>query len=251
MTFEKRGLGYKPDPHDARDKKFGAVRRLITVPHSLTLESYSPGTVDQLKESSCVTNAAAQGLRLIDRIAGGNMPLPSRNWIYYFARARDGGQRVDDGTQIRNAMWVLTKMAFPSEMYWEYDQSKVNVEPDFESDEIAADNKGLNSYQRIDTYGNARVQDVKLAIASGHPVEFGTDVSEAFCQNSPTGTVMPPGPRDVIAGGHAMLIVGYDGDRFRILNSWGPSYGDKGLFWMSAEYLTDPRTSDLWAMVRN
>lgn len=52
-------------------------------------------------------------------------------------------------------------------------------------------------------------------------------------------------------GGHANCIVGYDDDKvthdgpgaFRVVNSWGPSWGNGGYYWFSYQALKDWRTS--------
>ena len=50
---------------------------------------------------------------------------------------------------------------------------------------------------------------------------------------------------------HDVTIVGYDDNfatadgpgAFRIVNSWGPNWGDNGYFWMSYQAVKDPKTS--------
>lgn len=45
-----------------------------------------------------------------------------------------------------------------------------------------------------------------------------------------------PNPMEREEGGHALCVVGYDdykfGGSFRIVNSWGPDYGDNGYLWI-------------------
>ena len=38
-------------------------------------------------------------------------------------------------------------------------------------------------------------------------------------------------------GSHAFMLTGYDGDYFRVRNSWGESWGDNGYAWISSDYL--------------
>jgi hypothetical protein len=46
-------------------------------------------------------------------------------------------------------------------------------------------------------------------------------------------------------GAHAMAIVGYDDDKkaFKIANSWGPTWGDKGFVWVAYDLFKDPKFS--------
>jgi C1A family cysteine protease len=54
-----------------------------------------------------------------------------------------------------------------------------------------------------------------------------------------------------VIGGHAVCCVGYDQTRraFLVRNSWGPSWGMAGYFWMPFDYLTNPSlASDRWVI---
>jgi C1A family cysteine protease len=96
--------------------------------------------------------------------------------------------------------------------------------------------------------GEARVTAVKQALSAGKPVMFGTNVSNDFAEDKlPSGAINPPvnGP---IAGGHAMVICGFDGDTFDILNSWGESWGNSGWCTFSADYIAWSDTRDLWTV---
>ncbi len=47
-------------------------------------------------------------------------------------------------------------------------------------------------------------------------------------------------------GGHAMSVWGYDGELFRVQNSWGTDWGENGRCWMLAEDIL--RWNDCWAI---
>jgi C1A family cysteine protease len=60
-----------------------------------------------------------------------------------------------------------------------------------------------------------------------------------------------PGRGERLVGGHAVVAVGYDqaARRFRVRNSWGPAWGQKGYFTLPFEYLTSPMlASDFWTI---
>lgn len=83
-----------------------------------------------------------------------------------------------------------------------------------------------------------KVKQVKNALAAFKAVIIGMNVRRNFynLQNAKfwwpeIGNVTP-------AGGHAMVVVGYD-DRagaFRLFNSWGQNWGDKGYIWVKYEH---------------
>jgi hypothetical protein len=63
-----------------------------------------------------------------------------------------------------------------------------------------------------------------------------------------------PAVEDVyLAGGHALAIVGYDQAKFggiggyKVINSWGPAWGDQGFAWLSQRFL-QTYASEFWRM---
>jgi hypothetical protein len=83
-----------------------------------------------------------------------------------------------------------------------------------------------------------RVRTVKKALAEDCPVVIGFTVADSFYR--PSGFVWRPAPTDAGPSGahgrHAMVVVGYEdglgGGSFRVLNSWGPGWGDRGFIWI-------------------
>lgn len=104
----------------------------------------------------------------------------------------------------------------------------------------------------IDVSSDAGIQAVKQRLDSGDNVVIGLLVysnydninqyDTTFCVSEISGE---------IRGGHANCIVGYDDDRmtsdgpgaFRVVNSWGPGWGNGGYYWFSYQALKDYRTS--------
>lgn len=58
-------------------------------------------------------------------------------------------------------------------------------------------------------------------------------------------------------GGHCVLIVGYDDDysienskgAFKIKNSWGPEWGQKGYAWLPYDFLLTGNAADFWTIL--
>ncbi len=60
-----------------------------------------------------------------------------------------------------------------------------------------------------------------------------------------------PGHGEKAVGGHAVLAVGYDDTKQRVIvmNSWGTGWGVKGYFTLPYGYLTDSNLADdLWTI---
>ena len=76
-----------------------------------------------------------------------------------------------------------------------------------------------------------RIDDVKGQLALGNPVIFGMQVGKKFEEHRGKGIYKGDPKTD---SGHAMTVVGYDDRRqaFRIINSWGTLWGDKGFGWI-------------------
>jgi hypothetical protein len=81
------------------------------------------------------------------------------------------------------------------------------------------------------------------------------DTQEPFVMAIPIFTDFPTGPtaedfvynlgiepsRDHTLGLHAVTVIGYDEGRkaFRIVNSWGTNWGDKGFLWLNEDFVRD------------
>jgi hypothetical protein len=77
----------------------------------------------------------------------------------------------------------------------------------------------------------------KKMLATGSPVIIGMTIRKNF-ENLKEDEVWEPESGDTrYLGGHALCVVGYDMSRnaFRLMNSWGKSWGDNGFGWVSFE----------------
>jgi C1A family cysteine protease len=246
--------GWTPDLPDHRDHLYSApVVALAALPPSVDLRSKFPtAAYDQGQLGSCTANAIA-GAMEFDLIKEKVQDpfTPSRLFIYYNERALEGTIRQDAGAQIRDGVKSVAKLGAPPEKLWPY--SDQNPGP-FQKKPSAAIYKEaakhtVSAYQRV-----ARVlTQMKGCLAAGFPFVFGFTVYESF--ESPevtrTGVLQMPGPKENVMGGHAVLAMGYDdaSTRFRVRNSWGTTWGDKGYFTMPYAYLLDSNLADdFWTL---
>ena len=88
-------------------------------------------------------------------------------------------------------------------------------------------------------------------LAEGYPFVFGMSVYESFesAAVARTGVVPMPKKGERMVGGHAVMAVGYDQPKKRLLvrNSWGTDWGQKGYFVLPFAYLDD-RADDFWTI---
>lgn len=112
--------------------------------------------------------------------------------------------------------------------------------------DLMSTSQRITSGQDAQTLRQQNILNVKRALAGGYPVPVAMLVPLSFLAVS--GDTWTPGPTDradladEIASnftrqrvfGHAMTVVGYDDARqaFRLVNSWGTRWADKGLCWV-------------------
>ena len=245
------------DASDHDDYKFednkaaiAALGGLVADPGSevngiLDLRKWCSPVEDQGHLGSCVANATVGSLEFLQIRNGLPLNDLSRLFIYYNARLMHQDQDVDEGSYIRLAMGTLSSLGTCSESKWPYDVTKVFVRPSWGSYREAFVNK-IGSYYRI-TDGAGRDDQIVEALKAQHPVVFGTVVDQEFMNYK--GGVMPmPKSTRVNAGGHAMLICGFDRNRqcWLVRNSWSKYWGEGGYCWIPWAYFDASPTNDLW-----
>lgn len=248
-----RALGYRPDPPKAAGEKadFDARSRFraAAIPARASNRSLITSVLDQGGIGSCVAHAVLQAVRASHVRQGVDAPaLGSRLMLYYLARAQLGETDIDGGTFLRLAFQSLNKFGFCPETLWPYaDHGDAwKTKPALAAFRAAYDQRAASlvptGYYRIYDTGAQRVAAVKMAIAAGHLVAFGSDVSDLFC----AGDFVDPFDPTVgtIVGGHAQAAHSYDENGVDIVNSWGPNWHGTG-HW-KATWDCVQRWEDLW-----
>lgn len=251
-------FGYKRDPVTdddgsdliAKDFKFRATLApkigASGTSGDIDLSPYSTPS-NQFRLSSCVGNATADSVEILNAIAGYLPVQLSRLFVYAMARVRAGDKKLekDEGTYIRVAFDILSRFGVCDEYLWPYDKELVFKQPSIKAQRQAVGHR-IHSYYRIDSSGDDRCQDIVDALHAKHPVVFGTMVYDKFQRCDDRTPIDKPGPKDSLAGGHAMIIVGYIGGHFLVKNSWGTGWGSNGFCLMTPDYIGWANTWDLW-----
>lgn len=244
--MKRRGFGWLPDlprREDGRpDWSFAdqATRRSgAPVPLAHSNRALVVDVLDQDVLGSCVACAGFQAIRMSHVRMGVQRPrLGARLMAYYLARAAHGMATHDSGTQLRTFFWVLNRFGFCFEDEYPhgYDISKFAVPPTPGTYRMAYDRKSPTRYWAIPETPS-RITEIKRAVSLGLGVCFGIRVDDAFADGriDPALPLDPPGAG--ITHGHAMVVEGYDGDAFTVLNSWGREFGNDGRCTLSADYL--------------
>jgi C1A family cysteine protease len=265
-----RGLGYYPDEPDGRDWDIDkmALRSYDPASVRVTLSADAPQAYDQGRTSSCVAQAMAGAIHILERrsrrlVSGAPIAqTPSRLFLYYCSRRlHSGGPAIfDNGTYLRTCAKAMNRIGVPDESLWKFTTNPftVNRQPAGVA-YMRGHARAGGEYFRIRDTGAGRVKAIQAALEAGYPVCFGTRVSEDFLRSNGAPLVQRPAQSDPIAGGHAMCIVGYEkrpgGLVFEVRNSWGRNWRDDGHCWFTEDYIRWPHSSDFqiirgWARLR-
>ena len=254
-----RGYGWRHQNPDARDKVY-AARLSAAPPAECDLRPEMPPVYDQGQLGSCTGNAIAGAMEYERDRQGLSDFVPARLFIYYNERAMEGTVSSDSGAMIRDGIKVVNTEGVCPETLWPYDTGMFAVKPPKRC-YVAALTDRLVQYEAVQT-----LADLKDAISSKLSVVFGFTVYESFesPQVAQTGVLpMPDVQTESTVGGHAVVAVGYSDPKGHVIvrNSWGPSWGAAGYFYMPYQYMTGTATnsdsaqingaylaSDFWAL---
>src|SRR6266567_2210378 len=243
--------GWIPDLPDRTNDRVFVPKALRLDPAGNLPVNLLPPVFNQGHLGSCTGASTGRG-SIMYLIAKENQPrnMMSALFAYYNARLLEGNERSDSGAQIRDVLKGIIKYGLCSESLYVYDINRFSIKP---SDRAYHDGAFtlVDSYERINEEGGARVLHAKLAIASGWPVNFGFTVYESFegQETAHTGILRMPRQGESVVGGHAVWAWAWDDSRqaFRIRNSWEPDWGIGGDFWMPYQYFADNGlVTDLW-----
>ncbi len=248
-TRSSKWYGWLPDLPDHRDFFYSAIApKLVTLPRKVDMRSKCSPVEDQGQLGSCTANALVGALEFLELKHGAQFVDLSRLFVYYNERVIEGTVDQDSGAFIRDGIKSLAKQGVCPEKQWPYRISAFRKKPRAACYRAAKKHR-IKSYHRIST-----VHEMCSCLAEGFPFVFGFTVYDAFesAAVARSGVLNMPGPKEKVAGGHAVMAVGYDDTarRFVIRNSWGSDWGQKGYFTMPYDYLSPDKNlaDDFWTI---
>lgn len=275
---ESYGLGWLRDLPDLRDAtlhdlapKFESSaphRRVHSAVQEAIVGANIPSSVDnsafcspieyQGQLGACTAHAGVGMVEYMERVASGRYVAASRLFLYKVSR-KLLGWTGDTGAYLRTTMQALALFGVPPESFWPYDVTKFDNDPDAFLYSYASNYQALQ-YLRLDppnTPATEVLQNAKAAIAKKYAVIFGITVYTSL----DAGPDIPyPAKTDSANGGHALLMIGYDDARpnrgtankgaFKVRNSWGTAWGDKGYGYLPYDYLLNGLAADLWTCTK-
>lgn len=184
--------------HDERSLNFPVRETISPVP--ITSRYWTPGRVlDQGSEGACVGFGISGDLAASPvRVKGVTDALAAT--IYHEAQAIDGIDDSAGGTSVNAGMKIAVRRGYYSSYRWAFS-----------------------------------LEDVRQSLIQVGPVIVGTNWYSGQYE-APNGIVKVSGE---LVGGHCYVLNGYSRQRdaYRLMNSWGRSYGKNGQAYITAEDL--------------
>ena len=242
----------------------GEEKLKASLPLSIDMSQKSPAIYSQGSIGSCVAQSICAGIRLrnhkintdryklIQMTSGNKVPeiVPSRLGVYWHARLEAGfASNSDSGATIHAGLLAVEKYKLFDESSWPYDISKFAQEPPINTFVEASQYKEGIKYSKVQN----NLLMLKHILSEGFPIACGIVVYESMMSHEVliNGKVPMPKSNESIAGGHAILLVGYNNEdkTFMFQNSWGTIWGKDGFGTLLYEYVTN-NGADFWAIER-
>ncbi|MFT4032233.1 MAG: DUF4384 domain-containing protein [Siphonobacter sp.] len=203
---------------------------------TISFETYCPPVMSQGEFGTCVGFASTYYLRtMLDNIRQKQKLAATFSPSYTYNKIKQAYDTdCQQGATIPDALFSL----------------KMNGAPFYEAfpypacgtisaglDQLAGKHK-IGDVIRLFGLGATPAQKIllmKKALSEGYPVVIGMETPLSFFA---AREVWEPAPGDenTKGNGHAMCVIGYDdskfGGAFRIINSWGDQWADKGFCWV-------------------
>ncbi len=215
-----------------------------SLPRSIDLSGNFPVPGNQGRQGSCVGWAVSYlksyQERLEERWEFSRSTRFSPAWIYnQINDGRDGGSHPLEAMRLiqsSGAATLATMPYDPNDYLTQPGQAAINEARNF----LGGDIKIIDS-----------INQYKRALAHRVPFVLGIPTYPSLDRLRGANAVYND-LSGANGGGHAVVVVGYDDDRFggafRVLNSWGRGWGDRGFFWIPYDTFRDARFSGAYAI---
>ena len=245
-----RGYGAMPSDPDRVRTLTGTPEFRAYLPEVVDLSSYFPVPGDQGEQGSCTAWAVGYAARAYYAAAvearriTSPQSIPSPAFIYNQIVGIPG----DCASGSSNALALEVLKQGGSLSLADYPYNQASCDPPAPELIASASDFRIEEYRVVD---HTRLDQVKGALADGHPVVFRIVPDAAFDNlwDKPKAVWhSPPLPEDSF--GHAMTLVGYNEARqtFKFINSWGPAWSDNGYGRMDYQTFLN-RTTEAFVMV--
>lgn len=234
------GLVFEDAVYEALPRQSLADGSKADLPTSVDLTPYCPEIRHQGYIFSCVGWATGYGAMSIQRAILNqcrDREVITRNahsalFLYNQIKTADCRQ----GARISDALAFLADKGDCLARQFDFEVNNCEQMPD-SSVKTAARRYAIQDYLTLfgtQESSETKILRVKKVLAAQRPVIVGMSVLRNFYDLKNAQYWHPTLGNTGPAGGHAMVVVGYDERRgaFRLMNSWGKTWGDGGFIWI-------------------
>jgi len=229
-------LNAMPDVPDIRDRPYEPaliqLKPSIDPPKDLDI-------LDQGQEGACTGFGLAAVINLLNKRRENSLQVSPRMLYEMAKRFDEWPGEAYSGSSCRGAIRGWHNMGVCREELWPYkpgDTSTVTVDRGKD-----ARNNTIGAYYRI----LPEIVDFHAALNEVGVLYVSASVHSGWWKGATRHGEIPY--RDDSTGGHAFAIVGYNSKGFWVQNSWGPSWGLKGIaLWTYEDWRTNVK--DAWVV---
>ncbi|ESQ76182.1 C1 family peptidase [Asticcacaulis sp. AC402] len=257
LASEDTGTGYIPLSADDYAKQPASVRaRSAVLLSRVDLSPYFPAPGDQSFQGSCTgwaVSYAARSYYLATELGykpASPSQIASPAFVFNASTSKPDPKGVFcGGATLVDALGVVVNKGAISLAQFPYSPTTCMPAPG--PDHLAAASAWkVPGYEAIPAGSIRNADAYKEMLERGKPIVIGVRFNTSEWKTISGAGVFTLGVNSTGAaakGGHAMVIVGYDDDKvaangergaFRLMNSWGQGWGDRGYAWVSYEALT-------------
>ncbi len=258
VSVDGKGLGYmepdedtstiEDDIHINTDGGNGTVTS--NLPDRVDLTAYLPPVGNQGNFGTCVAWATAYNCRtwldahkngrITNQLTESEVYSPADIWKGISSSQKNKGCQ---GTAFQPAFNAMISRGVASWAQSPYFTSQSDCDcSSSQSETTDAAKHKIKAYREIDIHD---ITTVKRYLAEGHPVVLGASLGDNYMNAKGSSVIYSKGTtaQTGMHAYHAMMCVGYDNNRggsdgaFRIVNSWGTTWGDNGFVWIDAKYM--------------
>lgn len=217
-NFNKMSTGALFSPVDVRDYRLACVGNEAEFPE--TFELKMPKVKNQKNVGSCVAHSIAETVEYFNILQNNDDTTMSTNYIY---GNRTGMNYSGEGMYTRKSVANTCKYGDVPESDFPGNTEVPNVINEFEDKKSSLYDKGV-PYRFSSYYSVKSKNEIKTSLMKNGPVIFAMPwyddikVVDGIIQTQQQGD----------AGGHCMVIYGWNADGWLIQNSWSENWGNKG-----------------------